>query len=129
MGYSISQETHERIERYRAEGRLCQGSPRCSQRATRFAICLLEDTDGDDSTWRWSIFTVCKRHADEMTHWPAFVNGAMLALRPIFRDDDAKALVEYLQARPVTDMNILEAKRRMVADEARRRALEASRNR
>jgi hypothetical protein len=126
MGYSISQETHERIERYRAEGRLCQGSGRCSQRGTKVAVCLLHDTD-PPMVWRVSCFVVCAKHAKQMEEWPAFTNGAMLYTRALGRTEDATIVVEHLTATPHTLEDVGNAEHRMRVDEAKRRALEASR--
>jgi hypothetical protein len=127
MGYSISQETHERIERYRAEGRLCQGSSRCSQRGTRIAVALLSSVtdEADNETWYWSTFVVCAKHAKQMEEWPAFVNGATLWTRALNRTEQATAVVDGLieALGTPTPENIAEAEHRMRVDESKRAAL------
>jgi len=54
MGYSITQKTADRINRYRREDRLCQGSGRCSSRAT---YVILFRSEGKIGT-----HVLCKRH-------------------------------------------------------------------
>lgn len=66
MGYSISQATHDRITRYRGEDRLCQGSGRCSSRAT-FVLAFNSNTRGlRTSPDGFNTFVCCKKHTDEM---------------------------------------------------------------
>ena len=141
MGYSVSQETYERIERNRLNRRLCQGSSRCSQRATRFAIALLDDNETENvgggtttysvtkPAWRWSVMVMCKRHADEMIAWPAYVNGANLAVLSLDRMNAEQIITERdrLEARPITEANINEARHRMAEDAIRRQALARAR--
>jgi len=126
MGYSISQETYERIERNRAAGRLCQGSSRCSQRATRLAVCLLNEPGhqrANERGWYWSVFVVCSKHGTQMCEWPAFVNGAMLFWMALGRNDDAatiQAQCAEQERMPITDQHIHTARLRMQQDTERR---------
>lgn len=122
MGYSISQETYERLEANRAAGRLCQGSSRCSTRATRQTVALLQD---DDGTWRWSVMVMCLKHADTMSSWPAYVNGAHLSAVGIkgMTLEDIEANRTRLEGRPVRADDIALARRLMAVDAARREAI------
>ena len=80
MGRSISQATHDRIERNRAEDRLCQDGGRCSTRAT---VRLTERADGTFDTvtpvGETTEFKVCKRHAagieKSLEAWGFWVRG------------------------------------------------------
>lgn len=65
MGYSISAETHERMCRSRAEDRLCQGTGRCSSRAT-YVVVFTSSLNGPNSTDDGlSTFVMCKKHMTE----------------------------------------------------------------
>jgi hypothetical protein len=131
MGYSVSQETYERCERNRAAGRLCQGSGRCSARANRIVVCLLNDVvldEADTMGWRWATFVTCKKHADEMIAWPAFVNGSMMVWTMIGRNDTADQIASEVKRwteREVLESQVLEAQHRMRVDEAKRAAWSA----
>ena len=74
MGYSMTQEQHERLEQYRADGRLCYmstGRGGCMTRATRVV---------DMTTWYYAddperrgletkSAPMCTRHANDMAYW------------------------------------------------------------
>lgn len=122
MGYSISRETHERIEANRAAGRLCGGSSRCSSRATRMTIALLERETG---TWEWSCMVMCKKHADQMVAWPAYTNGAQMGILGLQRMTKVEIANQRhaLETRPVTESNVREAQHLMRVDAARREAI------
>lgn len=72
MGYSIDYETHEKLERNRAAGRLCSGGHRyCTARATRKVFTdfwlTCEDKAAGKAPYRTadddSGMTLCTRHA------------------------------------------------------------------
>lgn len=66
MGHSISEATHQRIERHRSEDRLCQGSGRCSTRAT-YAVAWNTATPGSHtSPDGLNTFVLCRKHAMEL---------------------------------------------------------------
>ena len=95
MGYSISWETHERIEKNRREDRLCQGSGRCSTRATRVIVI---DSPGRGR----QTHVCCKKHTDELVrsaeYWGVvFANepgSTIKSIEQIGRDEHGTAARE-----------------------------------
>jgi hypothetical protein len=85
MGYDISQETYERIEQNRRDGRLCQGSSRCSTRATWKV---------DQRSWIYRIgegeasehpMVMCAKHARQYPAGYRGVNFEVLAIEQLPR--------------------------------------------
>jgi hypothetical protein len=82
MGYSISEETYERIERNRREERLCQGSTRCSTRATRIVTqrCWLYTIEEGPETLE--DMKMCTRHANTLPVGFRGVNFIVTQVQP-----------------------------------------------
>lgn len=64
MGYSITKEHADKLERFRSEDRLCQGAARCSSRATYGA--LTQQGQEGEQPGEVSTLVMCKKHLDEM---------------------------------------------------------------
>ncbi|GIV03663.1 MAG: hypothetical protein KatS3mg015_2493 [Fimbriimonadales bacterium] len=86
MGYSISQETAERIDRYREEDRHCQGDARCYARA-RYVIafnCGFDTfTRSDDGL---DTMVLCGRHYADLAEgyrWHGYLFGNDHEARPL----------------------------------------------
>lgn len=87
MGYSISQETYERIERNRREGRLCRGGSRCSSRGTWWAFheTWVHKIGEGDSKLDMQGMPFCKKHLREFAPHVGFegVNYRVVRIKPI----------------------------------------------
>jgi hypothetical protein len=91
MGYDISQETHERIEKNRRDGRLCQGSGRCSTRATKLVQqrCWPYRVGEGDLSERPMV--MCAKHASEFPAGYVGVNFEVVSISSLPRYKDGQA--------------------------------------
>lgn len=86
MGYSISEETYQRLERNRREGRLCGGATRvrhgCVARATQQAIQETWTHKIGEGESHVSPLSLCARHARQVAPGYEGVNFRVLSVEP-----------------------------------------------
>jgi tRNA isopentenyl-2-thiomethyl-A-37 hydroxylase MiaE len=85
MGYSISNDLHQKLERNRSEGRLCGGAVRSGPGCSRRAI-LKVYTDEDIAGKTYGPTKLCKRHSydDYAQLGYQYANGPIVRKREVF---------------------------------------------